>query len=516
MDNKLKNEQNELEMTPTQEVNPENLNTTENAVFNWFKTSKSSGAPIVENRANAQEKESDETKSMLSLFGKPLERKSKDDSSETDLVTPEEVAESKLIDLENAQKASIQSQINQSDQNEMMKSKDKVESLSRFYDVFQEVKIYLDKNFAFRYNILSNKIEYRGMSSEFSHIAEFIVLDDQSYNTLYLHTQKNVNKNLSHGVFSTVLNSDFVRAYNPFLEFITNKIPGFDPSFDYIGEFIRKVDCSDNDFKDFIFRKWFVGMVVNALHEDKSNDLVLVLKGAQGVGKTRFLRSLIPDCLTDFIYEGNINPNNKEHERHLAEKILIIMDEFEIQSDRQSTSLKSLITRSNVTLRKPYSKNPSNFMKVASFAATTNRANFLKDKTGNRRFAVLDVIGTIDNGLLFPIEYLYYQAFNMIQGGFIHYLQGEEISIMNERNESYVDSDYEEDLLFSIIRKPNKNESKDAYLTASEITKEVCKRNGMNFNPTLIQKIGTLLSNAGFKSGKSSGSKKYEIKYLTK
>lgn len=406
-------------------------------------------------------------------------------------------------------KDSANENINQTDGSEKMKQRH-----TRYYDVIFHVKEFLKNNFVLRYNVISNKIEYMGISEQY-YIGEFFQeLNDSKYSSLYLEIQKTIPYPVSHTILTTILTSDFVPNYNPFIELIDQSLLNYDPERDYIGEIIHRIPTNDFPYLNFIFRKWFVGLVACTLDEKTENHLVLVLKGDQGIGKTRFLRSLIPDSLRDFIYEGNINAGYKEHERHLAEKLLIILDEFELQSDRQSAAFKSLITRNLVTIRRPYAKNPTNLSRIATFAATTNQGTFLRDKTGNRRFAVIEVTGSIVEDIDFPIEFIYAQAKSMIENGFRYYLVGEEIQYVNRQNESYISTDYEEDLLTSVFRRVMPDEPRDLYLTATEITQEVCKVNKIPFNPRLTQKIGTVLSSLNFQSGKSSGSKRYEVKRI--
>ena len=74
------------------------------------------------------------------------------------------------------------------------------------------------------------------------------------------------------------------------------------------------LDCQNENqelAKQFLW-KWSI-QAVRAVLSDKgqASEMVLVLKGKQAAGKTRWFRSLAPD---DFVKTGlQLNPNNKPY-----------------------------------------------------------------------------------------------------------------------------------------------------------------------------------------------------------
>ena len=387
---------------------------------------------------------------------------------------------------------------------------------SQMYDPIHRIKEYLSRHYYLRYNVISNNIEWVLMNPENGNmIGTYQNMNDERFHSIYIEIQKSVSFRMSHQILATVLASDFVIGYNPFREFF-DSLPAWDATQpDYIVRLTEAIPTNDREYLQDMLTKWLVGLVACSLDPNVENHIVLLLKGGQGVGKTRFLRRLISRKLSQYIYEGNINPNNKEHERHLAEKLLLIMDEFDMKSDRQSEALKSLITRNSITARKPYAKNPSNFPRVASFAGTTNRDFFLKDRTGNRRFAVIDVIGEIDNREIDYLDHVYAQALYLYNSGFEYFLNSKDIQRVNEVNENFMESSYEEELLLATYRAPEDMDDRDNYLTATDIAKEIATTNRIPLNGRFVQKIGIALSTKGFPSGKTNGAKKYGVKYNT-
>ena len=387
---------------------------------------------------------------------------------------------------------------------------------SRMYDPIVQIKDYLTKNYSLRYNEISNKIEWAPINIESGEpIDSFRNLEDERFHTIMLAIQQISDFRVTTQILRTVLASDYVRNYNPFHGYFS-KLPEWNEQQpNYINLVTDRIPTDNREYLRYVFTKWFIGLIACCLDPKVENQIVFLLKGGQGVGKTRYHRSIIPDCLLEYVYEGNINPNNKEHERYMAEKLLIIMDEFDVKTDRQSEALKSLITRSAITGRKPFAINSVKLPRVASFCGTTNREFFLKDPTGNRRFGVINVTGEIDNSQIDFLDNLFSQGYHMWKNKFIFYLDNKDIDRINEVNSNYIEQSYEEELLLATYRPPKTGEERDSYMTATQIAQELSKTNRIAFNGRFAQKIGSLLSMKGFPCGKSNGAKKYAVKHIS-
>lgn len=386
---------------------------------------------------------------------------------------------------------------------------------SQMYDPIHKIKEHLKEYYHLRYNVISNRIEWLAKNNEHGDVSiKYQHLDDEKFNSILIEIQKDADFKVTHSLLRTVISSNFIESYNPVSNYFLN-LPKWDESQpDYIKRLVDRIPTDDRVYAEGIFKKWFTGMVACALLPSAENHIVLLLKGGQGVGKTRNLRGTIPPQLSEYLYEGNINPNNKEHERHLSEKILLIMDEIDMKSERQSEALKSLITRNSITTRKPYAVNPVNLPRVASFCGTTNRSFFLKDPTGNRRFGVINVIGTIDNSEIDFLDNAYAQALYLLEIGFKYYFDEEDILKVNEKNSDYMEYSYEEELLLSSYRVPQQQEQHDAYMTATQVAQTLARKSKISFNARFAQKVGILMSAHGFPSRKSNGAKKYELKEI--
>jgi predicted P-loop ATPase len=91
----------------------------------------------------------------------------------------------------------------------------------------------------------------------------------------------------------------------------------------------------------------------------------------------------MPKPLKEYIFSGTINPSNKDTLIHLAECMLINLDELENLNKTEIGSLKEIITKTHIRMRKAYGHNNENMPRRASFAGSVNTAQFLNDTTGS-------------------------------------------------------------------------------------------------------------------------------------
>lgn len=142
-----------------------------------------------------------------------------------------------------------------------------------------------------------------------------------------------------------------------------------------------------------LFIKWLVGCVAIAHNTGETNlQGVLVLKGGQGIGKTTFARKLVP-AGSDWFVEG-LSINTKDKDSVLLATSFWIGELGELSETFRKSSfdeLKQFLTRSQDEIRAPYAEHAKNEPRRTANIATVNDDTFLADKTGNRRYWVIDL-----------------------------------------------------------------------------------------------------------------------------
>lgn len=110
-------------------------------------------------------------------------------------------------------------------------------------------------------------------------------------------------------------------------------------------------------------RKWMSEVALSAIFEDHVNPFCLVLWGAQGVGKSRFLRLITPESL---MY-SQVGLNSPEFLAGLAGDFMVEIDDFE-----SFENLEKVMTFSTVRVRMPFTLKQGAYKRTGALAATCN------------------------------------------------------------------------------------------------------------------------------------------------
>ena len=124
-------------------------------------------------------------------------------------------------------------------------------------------------------------------------------------------------------------------------------------------------------------------IVARALHPGCKADSMVVLAGAQGIGKSTFAREL---ALADRFFLDGMSKFDEEHKRRLVGKLVVEVSELEAFNHSDMSSIKQAITAQRDNIRMPYREYAADYPRTCVFIGTTNEGAFLTDTTGNRRF----------------------------------------------------------------------------------------------------------------------------------
>ena len=172
------------------------------------------------------------------------------------------------------------------------------------------------------------------------------------------------------------------RTYNPVVEYMEEAAEEWDGRQRIDRMFQVYLGADDIGLVSKIAEMWLVGAVAKVYDPYVKFDYVLDLVGGQGVGKTSLLQKLggnwYTDAVTDFSNKDNYD---------IMLKSLIVNDDEMVASNRMSfAETKAFISKTSLRFRKPYMKRTEEFAKNFVLARTTNQKEYLKDKTGERRF----------------------------------------------------------------------------------------------------------------------------------
>ena len=130
---------------------------------------------------------------------------------------------------------------------------------------------------------------------------------------------------------------------------------------------------------------WLKAAIARVYYPGCKFDYCLVLKGAQGKGKSTVLAKLGGQWFNDSIFDIN----GKEALENLQGNWIIELGEMQAAKRADNEAIKAFISRRVDKFRLPYERRTEEFPRQCVFAGTTNLPEFLKDRTGGRRFWIV-------------------------------------------------------------------------------------------------------------------------------
>ena len=175
---------------------------------------------------------------------------------------------------------------------------------------------------------------------------------------------------------------------------IRNFLKGL-PEWDDVGRaesiFIKFLGAEDTRYTRAITMHFLFGAIARALYPGCDFQSVVVLQGAQGIGKSRLLRMLGG--------KHGVNPKGDSWHIALRDQLddshavdamrkgwLVEIEEFAAASRADVNSMKGVLSADDITRRFAYDRHAKTIKAHWVFAATCNDDAPLRDQTGNRRF----------------------------------------------------------------------------------------------------------------------------------
>lgn len=172
------------------------------------------------------------------------------------------------------------------------------------------------------------------------------------------------------------------KTYNPVKEYMENAYESWDHKERLAQVFQTWLGAEDSIYIQRIAVMFFVGAVSKVFNPWVKFDYTLDLVGGQGAGKTTFLQKIAVDWYTDSAKDF-MDKDNYE----IMLKSLIVNDD-EMVASRKTTfdELKAFVTKTELSFRRSYGRRAEKFPKNFVIARTSNKIEYLGDKTGERRF----------------------------------------------------------------------------------------------------------------------------------
>lgn len=235
---------------------------------------------------------------------------------------------------------------------------------------------------------------------------------------------------------------------------------------------------SETDFlklKSILIRRWMISAIAAAFNpRGVSAHGVLVLQGAQYIGKTAWLKSLVPKEL-NLVADGRyLRPDDKDSVNQAIRYWLVELGELDATFRKSDIAqLKAFITRDVDLFRRAYAPCDSHFARRTVFFASVNETQFLSDSTGNRRFWTIEC-EKINYDHRIDMQQVWAEVFELYKSGEPWVLTHEEMVLLNSHNESFTSKDPVEELVNTKIRWHELEDDKLSLMrTATDILKDL-------------------------------------------
>lgn len=329
----------------------------------------------------------------------------------------------------------------------------------------QEIIQFLADNVELRYNQITMRVEYRMKT-----VKAWQVINDRTVNTLWREMSKTNRASIQD--FYRVIESDYVKAFNPFEAYLESLSEWHEGDTDYIQQLADSITVKGGEKQqklwELYLKKWLVGMLAGWLKKDEVNNVILVLIGEQGCGKSTWLGKILPPELRQYFYtKTNANRLSKDDLLVLATYALVLCEELDTMKPAELNQLKAAVTMISIDERAAYAHFAEHRPHIASFAATGNNVQFLSDPTGNRRWLPFEV-ESIRSPREYPFDYahIYSQALYLLRSGFRYWFTQEEIIQLNKHNRQFEVPRLERELVSLYFAHPTA-EQHGSFMTAS-------------------------------------------------
>ena len=151
----------------------------------------------------------------------------------------------------------------------------------------------------------------------------------------------------------------------------------------------RWMQCEDTPYTREVSRLIFAGGIRRLYEPGCKFDTVPVLTGAQGSGKSTIVRWLAMQ--DEWFAEVTELEGRESIEQLTGAWVCEIAELLALTRVKEQEAVKSFLSRQRDRYRKPYDRELTELPRQCIFIGTTNRLQFLRDRTGNRRFCPVEV-----------------------------------------------------------------------------------------------------------------------------
>lgn len=393
-----------------------------------------------------------------------------------------------------------------------------------------EVRDFLQEYADWRSNIMTGQVEYKPFLKN-----EWMPVTDRTINTILDDMDELANYSVSVETLNSIIDSENLsQEYHPIKDFFDSLVWDGHDRFEDLSKCLIPDDTimadEDKAILFSVYVKEVVGLWFRCAYATGvlgvPNEIMIILQGKQGIGKTRFIKKLYPTGLDNsYFYTGKID-ESKDTISRMGKKFFFVDDEMESMRKTDIAALKALLSQDRITVREVYGRRDKTFKRTVSFLGSVNKDEFLKDEE-NRRFPVVAIKG-VDFSIMndIDINQVWAQAKFEYENNIGSKWATDEIKLMIKQFNSnhYIETDLSH-YINQYIFKPSVKDKEltEKSLTVTEIADHIihahyiCTKGVIKLSSQTVSRywVKQELDRMGFKQVNHSGVKKYKVKVMS-
>lgn len=345
-----------------------------------------------------------------------------------------------------------------------------------------------------RYNLINKRIYTEGVQALTGDEASALHADLISQCGLY-----GLQKSTVADFLDRICKQD---AINPVVDWL-DTLP--DNNHSPVAKLVKHCGFTNPVWAEVAISRWFIQTVAAADHADRTPNKnarpefthVLILVGPQGTSKTSLFYQFLGENYGWFTSGQLLDLHNKDSIMQAVGNWVVELGEADATFKRSDISaIKAFLTKHTDEIRVPYGRASTFMQRRTSFCATVNEVEFLRDKTGNRRYWPLEIekkISPLPEGLALQ---LWSWAWTQYRAGEQWWLTDDEEQLHKQAIQRFEDRSME-----ACLRDCYRFDSPSRVV---EITlKKITMETGVHYNSSTRSALGILLSKLGIERNES-------------
>lgn len=205
------------------------------------------------------------------------------------------------------------------------------------------------------------------------------------------------------------------------------------------------------EYTRMVARKSLLAAIARVYHPGIGADQTLILVGRERRGKSEWISRM---CKGMEVSLGDIKQKDSLMLAHRA--WIVVSNEAGALNQADFDDLKDFMTTKKDSYRAPYARQPREYRRRWVIWGSTNEAEFLREREGNRRFLLVECTGRLDFDLFTPeyVDQIWAEAMHAYNQGETHRLSDYEESLAAKERVKYTRSDSWTEMIEELLRMP--------------------------------------------------------------